>query len=171
MKANLFLAILILAFTANTLYSKEPDQIITMDQLEAVIRNTIKKPPYYPRNPTHIQVELPNRFSLEELRLRIPDSPLPIISAKDVKKIGADYGGCYLKSTGEQIYPIQLSIRINGFMDKKPPERNLGNDTVVLWYTLADVCEVGDGSGGWVYLQKKEGKWVVVKQKKVMEFD
>ncbi len=162
---------LILVFSANTLYSKEPDQIITMDQIEAVTRNTILNPPYYPRNPTHIQIELPERFSLEELQLRIPDSPLPIISRKDVKKISTDYGGCYLKSTGEKVYPINLSIRVNGFKNKIPPNHNLGNNTVVLWYTLADICEVGDGSAGWVYLQQKEGKWFVVKFQGVMEFD
>jgi len=171
MKANIFIAFLVFSFSANTLYSKEPDQNSTMDQIEAVIRNTILNPPYYPRNPTHIQIDLPEKFSLEELRSRIPDFPLPFISTKDVKKIGADYGGCYLKSTGEQIYPIQLSIRLNGFMNKRPPKQNLDNDTEALWYTLNDVCEVGDGSGGWVYLQKKEGKWVVVKSQKVMEFD
>ena len=149
----------------------ELDQIITMDQIEAVVRYTILNQPYYPRNPTHIQIELPEKFSLEELRLRIPDSPLPIISAKDVKKIGTDYGNCYLKSTNEQIYPIQLNIRINGFKNKRPPKKNPSNNTVVLWYTLADVCEVGDGSAGWIYLKQKASKWVVIKVKWVMEFD
>lgn len=171
MKAGMILAFLILVFSTNTLYGKEPGYLITMDHIEAVTRNTISNPPYYPRNPTHIQIELPEKFSLEELKLRLSDSPLPIISKKDVKKIGTDYGGCYLKSTGEQIYPVQLNIRINGFKNKRPPEHNLGNDTVALWYTLADVCEVGDGSAGWVYLQQKEGKWVVVKFHRVMEFD
>ena len=171
MKIGKFVVFIAFVFSANTIYSSDSNRIMTMDQIEAVVRSIILNPPYYPRNPTHIQISLPEKFSLKALQLRIPDSQLPIISKNNVLKVGTDYGGCYLKGTGEQIYPINLSIQVYGVKNQMPPDHNLGNDTVVRWYTLGDACEVGDGSAGWVYLQQKEGKWFVVKFQGIMEFD
>jgi hypothetical protein len=162
------ISILCLLFFLNvhSLRGMELEHEEKMDIIEAVVRSLIfGRPPAYPKHPTHFAFTFPEGVDLEELRARIPDSPLPLISEDAVD---FHIRPCRMKNSGEQVSP--RSINFNPPYNQNSTIFFTDNDIVKVLVVDGDKC-FSDGKGYWFFLSKTFGNWQIVKIKPGGEFD